>query len=71
MDFGYSVSKANNLKSLNGSIKADYIVNAWGIKGFYNVVNSSQDNADRTDRQEGELTAEIFFPMDLYGVFWY
>ena len=68
MDFGYSISKANNLKSLNGSIKADYIVNAWGLKGFYNVVNSSQDNAERTDRQEGELTAEIFFPMDFYAL---
>jgi len=68
MDFGFSVSKANNLKSLNGSIKSDYIVSTWAAKGFYNVVRSDQDNAESTNRQEGELTAELFFPSDFYAL---
>ncbi len=67
MDFGYSLSKANNLQSLNGSLNIDYIVNKWGLKGFYNTVLSSQDNIESTNRQEGEVTGERFFPKDYYA----
>ena len=66
-DFGYSLSKANNLKSLNGSLYADYIVNRWAIRGSYNAVISEQDNAERTNRQEREINLEVFFPRDYYS----
>ncbi len=67
MDFGYSLSKANNLQSLNGSLNVDYIMSKWGLKGFYNALLSSQDNIESTNRQEGEVTGERFFPKDYYA----
>ncbi|MCK5846745.1 MAG: DUF481 domain-containing protein [Bacteroidales bacterium] len=66
-DFGYSLAKANNLSTFNGSLKADYIVNRWGVKGFYNVVRNKQDDADNTNRQEIEITGEMFFAHDFYA----
>ncbi len=67
MDFGYSISKANNLRSLNGSFNFDYIVNRWGVKGYYNIVKSDQDDAEPTDRREGNASFEVFFPLDFYA----
>ncbi len=67
MDFGYSIAKANNLRTLNGAINADYIVNKWGAKASYSVVNSNQDDADATNRMDGALSFEVFFPRDFYS----
>lgn len=67
MDFGYSIAKANNLKTLNGSVKGDYIVSGWGVKANYSVVKSNQDDAEPTNRMDGALSFEVFFPRDFYA----
>ena len=67
MDFGFSIAKANNLQTLNGAIKADYIVSGWGVKGSYSVVRSEQDDADRINRMDGAISIEVFFPRDFYA----
>ncbi len=66
MDLGYSFTNANNLEQINGNINVDYYTNIWGISGFFNTVQSRQDDVSPVKRNEGGFGAKIFAK---YGLF--
>ncbi len=66
MDLGYSFTNAQNLQQINGSINADYYKNIWGVSGYFNTVQSKQDNVSPVKRNNGGFGAKVFAK---YGLF--
>ena len=66
MDLGYSFTNAKNLEQINGSINADYYTNVWGVSGYFNTVQSRQDDVSPVKRNNGGFGAKVFAK---YGLF--
>ena len=60
LDFGWSLTKANNLEQFNGDFTADYYTNNWGVFTYYNTVRSTQDDAEKIKRDNGGLGVKAF-----------
>ena len=66
LDLGYSFTNANNLEQINGNLNADYYTNIWGVSGYFNTVQSKQNDVDPVKRTNGGFGAKVF---SKYGMF--
>lgn len=66
VDFGYSITKANNLRQFNGSAVVGYKDERWVASANYRQVRSIQDNVDQVRRIEGSLNADYGFSNGLF-----
>jgi len=67
LDVGYSYTKSSDLHQLNGSFKADYITDKWGLDGYYNTVQNSQKDADPLYRTNAGIGVKVFLLHDIFG----
>ncbi len=58
VDFGYSLTKAQNLQQYNASATLGFKTPQWTINANYRQVRSSQDDVDPVRRVEGALRAD-------------
>ncbi|MEN8115979.1 MAG: DUF481 domain-containing protein [Bacteroidota bacterium] len=63
IDAGYSLTKANHLSQLTTNGRANYNGEKWVLGAGFNNVNTSQDDAEPTTRNE----ANVDFSRDIYG----
>ena len=60
IDFGYSLTKANNLKQLSTRSSLGYLANNWSADASLEAVRSSQDNVESTSRTDASATFSYF-----------
>jgi hypothetical protein len=57
IDFGFSLTKANNLKQLTSRSSLGYKAQKWSTEAVFNYLGSMSDNADTVHRAEGGIVA--------------
>ena len=66
IDFGITVTKANDFKQLTTNIRASYLATKWRAGGEYKTVLSRQDGATDINRMDAMLVGEYYLPKDWF-----
>lgn len=66
LDFGLTITKANDLRQLTTSLNATYLATKWRAGGFYKTVVSRQDGAADINRMDAQLSGEYYLPDDWF-----
>ena len=66
IDFGITVTKANDFKQLTSNIQATYLATEWRASGYYKTVLSRQEGATDINRMDAELVGEYYLPHDWF-----
>ena len=66
VDFGYDLTKANNLKQLSLRSNIGYIAKRWQLDANFSSLSSRQDDVDDVKRNDGGLTFKYFLSRDWY-----
>jgi hypothetical protein len=66
IDFGVTITRANNLKQLTSNLSANYLANKWRANGYFKTVLSRQDSIADVNRKDGELSFQYFLPNDWF-----
>jgi len=66
VDFGITVTKANNLKQLTSNLSATYLAYKWRADGYYKTVLSRQDSIADVNRMDGDIGVTYFLPNDWF-----
>ncbi|MDG1804432.1 DUF481 domain-containing protein [Flavicella sp.] len=64
IDFGLSLTKANNQRQLNGNLRIGYIADTWSTELYYNTLLTAQDDVEDIQRNDAGLGARYFLPSD-------
>lgn len=64
VDFGLSLTKANNQQQLNGNIRLAYLEDRWSADFYYNTLITTQDGVGDIQRNDGGLGYRYFLPKD-------
>lgn len=64
IDFGLSLTKANNQRQLNGNLRMGYLEDRWSADLYYNTLITTQDNVSDIQRNNGGLGVRYFLPKD-------
>ncbi len=60
IDFGFTLTKANNLKQLSTRSSLGYLANNWSADASLDAVRSSQDSVESTSRTDASATFSYF-----------
>jgi len=60
IDFGFTITKANNLKQLSTRSSLGYLANNWSADASLDAVRSSQDSVENTSRTDASATFSYF-----------
>lgn len=52
IDFGFSLTKANNQRQLNGNFRIGYIADTWSTELYYNTLLTAQDDVEEENGLE-------------------
>lgn len=63
IDAGFSFTKANNVTQFSTNVRTNYKADKWMLGGYFNNVNTNQDDVDPTSRTEGGID----FSYDVLG----
>ena len=66
IDFGFDLTKSNNLQQFSMRSNAGYIAKRWQLDGSFNTLRSIQDDVDDILRTDGGATFKYFLPRDWY-----
>jgi len=66
VDFGFSFTKANNLRQISMRSKVGYLAARWQADASYNNLYSIQDETDPIRRIDGGLAYKYYLPKDWY-----
>jgi hypothetical protein len=66
IDFGFSFTKANNLRQVSMRSKLGYLAERWQADASYNNLYSVQDETDPIRRIDGGLAYRYYLPKDWY-----
>jgi len=66
VDFGISLTKANNFKQFNSNISTKFIANKWSSDGYFKSVFSQQDGSADIKRIDGKINVQYFLPKDWF-----
>jgi hypothetical protein len=64
IDFGYSLTKANNQQQFNSNLRMDYLEDRWSADLRYNSLIANQDNVNEIQRNNGAIGYRYFLPGD-------
>ncbi len=66
IDFGYTLTKANNQQQLNGNFRMGYLADRWSTDLYFNSLISTQNDIAKIERNDGGLGYSYFLPADWY-----
>ncbi len=66
VDFGFSITKANNLRQFNADALVGFKSKRWVVTGTYRQVRSTQDEVDPVRRIEGGLNSDYTFNSGIF-----
>jgi hypothetical protein len=64
IDFGFSLTKANNQKQLNSNLRIGYLEDRWSIELYFNSLITTQDNVADIQRNDAGMGYRYFLPGD-------
>ena len=64
IDFGFTLTKANNQQQLNGNLRMSYLADRWTTELYYNTLLTTQDDISDIQRNDGGLGFLYFLPKD-------
>ena len=64
IDFGLSLTKANNQKQLNGNLRLGYLEDRWSANLYYNSLITTQDGVSDIQRNDAGMGYRYFLPAD-------
>lgn len=64
IDFGYSLTKANNQQQLNGNLRMGYVADRWSSEMYFNSLITTQDEVKTIKRNDAGLGFRYFLPKD-------
>jgi hypothetical protein len=66
VDFGFGLTKAQNLRQISLRSNVKYMAETWSTSIFYNSIYSNQDEVEQIRNTEGGLTFNYLLPKDWY-----
>lgn len=66
IDFGWSLTKANNLQQVNLRSGLGYLADRWKANANINILNSTQDEVDDVQRTDGGISFKYFLQNDWF-----
>ncbi len=69
IDFGWSLTKANNLRQVSFTSGLGYLADRWKISSAINAMNSAQDDIEPTNRIDGSVNFNYFLLNDWYALY--
>ncbi len=66
IDFGITLTKANNLRQYTSNLSVTYIEDKWSADGFFKSVFSTQDEINDLKRNEARLGYQYYLPNDWF-----
>ncbi|PZX48514.1 DUF481 domain-containing protein [Algoriphagus chordae] len=66
IDFGWSLTRANNLRQLNLRSGLGYLADRWKITSSVNSLRSTQDEVDDVKRTDASAAFNYFLPKDWF-----
>jgi len=66
IDFGITLTQANNLKQLTSNFSTTYLANKWRSNAFFKTIHSTQDGIDDVNRKDAEINFQYFLPKDWF-----
>ncbi len=66
VDFGLTLTKANNLKQFTSNLSGTYLANKWKANGYFKTVLSRQDSIADLNRMDGEISGNYFLRNDWF-----
>ena len=69
IDFGLTMTKANDLRQISMNSKLLYTANKWGIHSNFGLIRSTQTNTDDIYRMDAAAGIQYFLPKDWYAEF--
>ncbi|MGB5243636.1 MAG: DUF481 domain-containing protein [Lutimonas sp.] len=67
IDFGVTVTKANNLRQLTTNFSGNYAADKWSSSTYLNMVFSRQDGIDDVRRIDGNIDFLYFLPKEWFA----
>ncbi|MBN4048408.1 DUF481 domain-containing protein [Flavobacteriaceae bacterium AH-315-O20] len=67
VDFGMTLTKANNLRQITSNIKGTYLANTWKANGYYKTVFSRQDDIADVNRMDSEIAFNYYLKNDWFA----
>jgi len=64
IDFGFSLTKANNQQQLNGNLRMAYLADKWSSNLYFNTLLTTQDDVTDIQRNDAGLGFHYFLPAD-------
>ncbi|MDN3204312.1 DUF481 domain-containing protein [Psychroserpens sp. XS_ASV72] len=64
IDFGFTLTKANNQQQLNGNLRMGYLADKWTTRLFYNTLLTKQDDASDIRRNDAGIEFLYILPED-------
>ena len=64
IDFGLSLTKANNQQQLNGNLRVAYLEDRWSADLYYNTLLTTQDDVSDIQRNDAGIGYRYFLPAD-------
>lgn len=64
IDFGFSLTKANNQRQLNGNLRLSYLEDRWSADLYFNTLISNQDDVADIQRNDAGIGYRYFLPAD-------
>ena len=64
IDFGFSLTKANNQRQLNGNFRLAYLADRWSSEFYLNTLLTTQDDVADIQRNDAGLGFRYFLPAD-------
>ncbi|MEN8139519.1 MAG: DUF481 domain-containing protein [Bacteroidota bacterium] len=66
VDFGYTITKAKNLRQFSAQSLLSYVTDDWSSEFSMNLVNNTQDSVSDVRRNEYNITFNYFLPHDFF-----
>lgn len=64
IDFGISLTKANNQRQVNGNLRMAYLADKWSSNLYYNTLLTTQDDVTDIQRNDAGIGFNYFLPAD-------
>lgn len=69
IDLGWSLTKANNLRTFNLRSGLGYLADRWKVNSSFNNLRSNQDIVEPTKRTDANLSFVFFLPKDFFWLY--
>lgn len=68
IDFGWDITKANNLRQASLRSNMGYLAERWSTNIYYNALTSNQDSVEKVSRDDAGIDFSYYFQRRWFGI---